>query len=231
LTTLLNRIPCKRLFLRSRTNRATVLVVAVCASLQLLSCDLGVPHSEEITFKSITFIESIESLQDPDKSYFRRFTPLLMIEISTKADFGKLAKQGWNITNNVSECSDHSINTKAMFQGFLTVYDKFGLIYAFRLSGQSRVGHDLDQPITYRIYIRLTQTPTAAQAAGNLAGLFRPYDLFAHPANVCLRIAGLNEGIPILSELVPIEFSSNVIVISKATISAAIRRLRSRHTK
>lgn len=198
--------------------RSLACIIALCGGSQLSSCTLPPLSRLEIASGSVVVVDRKDELPATEPRYLDYYLPILMVNLLSKTDLGALAKSGWSVGNMVSECADHTINPNAPLHGFAYAYDHFGIIPAFRQSGSSRISGGPDQPIMYHMYVRLSQVGTGS------VGMSRSYNLLSYPRDICIRIDGVDDGIPIVSELVPIRFSSNVIVIRKEALLAAVRR-------
>ena len=142
--------------------------------------------------------------------------PLLRVTFSSRYDFQKLAKQ-WNyyVGQHTTYCNGGVLDAQNEIDGFPDVYDEYGQIDEYvRSSRVSRTNQS--GRILYHIYF-------ATEQHGNVN--FKPYDLVQSPRDICIQLNGHNE---VAGEIATIGFKSNVLIVPKADLTAALARAKMR---
>jgi len=185
-----------------------------CALLQLASCGFSGPRIGPLKVESVEVLQQQSQIPNLDKGTIV-LVPVVMVTFSAKMDLGKLAKEGYNISNRTSVCDGASIDFRQLIQGYPGVYDLHKDLYSFRVAGSSRSTSTNSGPISYHLYFDPRQSGFPN---------FHAYDLIHNPQDVCFRVDGVNEGIPLLSELLAMGIRSDTVVIPKQTLIEAFRR-------
>ncbi|HJW39997.1 MAG TPA: hypothetical protein VJ476_02075 [Rhizomicrobium sp.] len=169
---------------------------------------------DDIRLVSVDVLAQSE-ISDREKPWWpgNKAPPLVRVRLSSSRDFQKLAKDwSYNVDNKTSICQGASIDPKRLIQGYPSVYDKFGMIYTYHEDHPDSATGGGNR-IAYSVYFDpedLTNTSFPYH-----------YDLVADPANVCVQIDGLQE---VGGDFTFASFRSNVVVVPKTAIIAAIKR-------
>lgn len=190
-----------------------IMVAAV--TMQLGACSvINIPHVDRIKLVSVAVLDQSQ-IPDRDK-YWRSgaiTTPLVQVVLATRSDLDATAKEWGEFIGNVtSVCHNGSIDTKQLLRGYPMVYSKRGAVYRFPSSKVYRPTNSDDTKL-YHSYFDPRQLP-------NRSG-WRGYDLVRKPQDICVRIYGVNESLPLISEMIEIGFRSNVVIIPRQALQSA----------
>lgn len=183
----------------------------VLAAVAVLAAACGIPSAispvRDLKLLRVDFVTP-EQIPRQDKFWDYK-TPLIRVEFSSKADLQNLASTWtYGIADEVSICSDKSIDNKRLIKGYPHVFDRVASIYTYDKRKSSRTSQNASVPVIYHIYIDPRETQVADRYH---------YDLVRDPADVCFRVVGSGERIPI-------SFNSNTVVIPKQMLVNAFRR-------
>lgn len=181
------------------------------AVVAVLAAAFGVPPAiSPVSDLKLLRVDFVEPAQIPRQDKFWDYKkPLIRVEFSSQADLQNLANtRVYAISNQVSICSDKSIDDKRLIEGYPHVFDQIASVYTYDKRKTSRASHDTSAPIIYHIYIDPRQTKVAD---------WYHYDLIRDPADVCFEVGGFGERLPI-------SFWSNTVVIPKQMIEDAFKR-------
>jgi len=128
----------------------------------------------------------------------------LVVNFSAERGLYAYAKQyEYNIGNTASFCRRNDIDKARLLQNDPYVFSALGKVDAYRTHDPSA---SAGQP-TYHVYVAITPVQLAGQSTVN-------YDLRRDLEDICIQLRGGN--------MVGGKFTSNVIVIPKATIGDAL---------
>lgn len=138
--------------------------------------------------------------------------PLVRITFSSGYDFQTLAK-GWNyyVGQRTAYCNGAVLDAQSEMNGFPNVYDRLGPVDEY--AGQQHLASAEQRGrILYHVYFD-------AEQHGNVN--WKPYDLIHQPQDVCIQMNGHHE---IAGEIPTVRFKSNVLIVRKEELTAALAR-------
>lgn len=199
-----------------KNGRAIGLTVILVPVLAVASCIfLPVPPVNDLTLVSVDVVAQSD-IPKHDKWWDEGIItePLVRVTFSSSYDFQRLARR-WNyyIGQQTAYCDGNGPDRQNQIKGFPDVYDHIGRVneYAERESSADPRGR-----ILYHVYFD-------AERHGNVN--FKPYDLIHEPHDICIQMNGHNE---IAGEIPAVRFRSNVLVIPKEVLTAALVRAKMR---
>jgi hypothetical protein len=182
----------------------------------LTACDLLAPNAKDLRIVSVRGYSRTSSLARSG-AWPPSIFPLIEVTFTTSTDFGALSKDGWSISIRAERCNTTKGNASERILGDPFIYDRHGALGTFRQAGSSRLGSERSAPIAYHVYL-------VPQNLGTWKYLPR-YSLVRAPGDVCLRIGSLYEGIPIISEILPMPSSRTILVLSKSNLIMALKQV------
>lgn len=184
----------------------TAIVLVSLCSIETASCALmGGPDLRDLKFVSVKVIDPrspADAAIDNANPWHDRAS--LVVSFTAEQDlFGYVKQHEYSIGNDASFCRGNEIDSLRPTQNDPYVFDARGKLDAYRGDVS---GSPASEPI-YHIYIAIRPIHLAGQSVFE-------YDLQHAPEDVCVRLSGGN--------MLGGKFISNVIVVPKASIMAAL---------
>jgi hypothetical protein len=206
-------VTCRSKDLRKIPTAGVVIILVS----QLLSCSaLTSPRIDTIAFRSVKIMTTRADIPRPDKDLTGTpILPVVMVTFATNTDFGNLAKDGYSLGVSVSICNDKHFDDNKRIIAFPYLHDSHGLLFSFR-STSSRPAGNLG-PIAYHIFFYVSVRKEVYPDRLS-------YNLENDTPDICFEVAGVDEGLPIISDIAPTRFRSSTVVIPKESLKAALAR-------
>ena len=199
-----------------KEGRVILLAVILVPVFAVVSCIyLPIPPVNDLTLVSVDVVAQSD-VPKHDKWWDEGVItkPLVRVTFSSGYDFQRLARR-WNyyVGQETAYCNGNILDRQNQIEGFPGVYDHMGQVdeYAGRESSATSRGR-----VLYHVYFD-------AEQHGNVN--WKPYDLIHEPHDICIQMNGHNE---LAGEIPTVRFGSNVLVIPKGALTAALVRAKMR---
>lgn len=132
--------------------------------------------------------------------------PVLVVNFTAERDLAAYAKQyEYNIGNDMSFCQDDEMDVFRELQNDPYIFDAAGKVDAYRKNSFPKFS--APDSVTYHIYVAIKPVQLAGRTIFD-------YDLRSNPEDICIQLRGGN--------MLGDTFTSNIIVVPKAAIIAAL---------